>query len=164
MQARALANTLQYHDIAAIYSSPMERCIETAEPLAQEKGIDVGIEDDINEIEIGDWTLKSLDELEHDPAWIAFNESRTNNAPPGGEHAFDIQRRMLEFTKRAISKHPDSVVVAFSHADPIRAALAGFLSANINIMPHIEISACGYSAVRFYEGWIDVQYINRLPY
>ena len=62
-QANALAERLAGVPLAAVYSSPLERTVETAQPLAQSRSLTVEVRETLGETRYGDWTGRSLDEL-----------------------------------------------------------------------------------------------------
>src|SRR5699024_3901639 len=111
--------------IAAVYSSPVRRAVETAAVLAEQRGCALQVDAALDEVEFGDWTGRSFEELRFDPAWHAFNTHRTSSLIAGGGSMLDVQARALAWVVRTAAAHPGATVVAVSHADVIRAVLAG---------------------------------------
>ena len=122
-QAEDLVTAFAGRPLHAIYSSPMERCLATAAPLARARGLDVRVDPDLTEAKFGEWTGRTFADLETLPEWQAFNTRRATAPVPGGEAAADVQRRMLAALDRIRRAHPGDTVAVFSHADPIRYAL-----------------------------------------
>jgi broad specificity phosphatase PhoE len=81
--------------IDAVYSSPLVRVRETAEPIATDHCLGVDIEDDLNEVDFGDWTGATFDVLQADPRWDAFNARHSAAVVPNGERPLDVQRRVV---------------------------------------------------------------------
>jgi probable phosphoglycerate mutase len=122
-QAEDLAVQLADLPIAAVYSSPLERARETAQPLAREKGLEIRIEPAFGEINFGEWQGRDFPELEHDPRWHLFNVFRSGTPAPQGESMLEAQARMMRALYRVAPEHAGETVAIFSHADAIKAAL-----------------------------------------
>src|SRR4051812_30297042 len=94
-QAELLAARLARIPIRAIYASPLERAMQTAEPMALTHNLTVQPVDDLGEIRFGEWEGRSIAELDRLPDWQRFNSFRSGTQPPGGEFLFEVQARML---------------------------------------------------------------------
>ena len=90
-QARDLAEHLTLLPIKRICSSPLERALETAEPLAQKLGMDVHIRPQLIEMDPGDWTGMDLLKLRKLPEWQDFLSARGRVRMPGGERLTEVQ-------------------------------------------------------------------------
>ncbi len=143
-----LAARLGRTEIAAVYSSPIERCVETAHALATPHGLGVTLRENLTEIDFGAWTGKELGELQVDPAFRDFNVARSRTRPPGGEHASEVQARMVEELERVRRDHPDAFVAVVSHGDPLKAAIGYYLGVPIDLLNRLEISPGSLSALR----------------
>lgn len=148
-QAEELANRLAGLPISAIYSSPMERARETAEPVARRLGLEVQTEPGLNEIDFGEWTGRTLAELDGIPSWKAFNEERSTTRIPGGELIGEVLERALEACQRISRTHrdPGAVVGLVSHGDVLRALIAHFAGISLDLMRRIELSPASVSVV-----------------
>jgi broad specificity phosphatase PhoE len=124
--ARALAQRVAQNHFAAIYSSPLERAVETAAEIAKQDQVPVKISEPFNELDFGDWTGETIESLDHDPVWRSFNSIRTRTPIPGGESILDAQARIVDELKRLAFEHEDGDVAIVSHADMIKIALAYF--------------------------------------
>ena len=127
-QAQVLAEKLSAAPIKAIYSSPLERAIETARPLAEALGLPIQIRPSLIETDIGEWqghTLKCVRRLK---LWRVVQSTPSLMRFPGGESFADAQYRMsLEIQSICSSHEKDNLIACFSHADPIKLAIAYFV-------------------------------------
>lgn len=118
---------------AAIYSSPLQRALATAAPLARVIGRTVEARDGLAEIDYGRWDGKSVDEVDReyhdeyerwtaDPAW---------NPPTGGETAVALAQRVTHVFEGIRAAHPDGNVLVVSHKATIRVALCALLGVDV---------------------------------
>src|SRR5215210_6384313 len=147
-QARELSLRFAALPIAAVYSGPLERSRETAGPIAEALGVPLGQADGLDELDFGEWTGRSLEELESEPLWRAFNTFRSSTRIPGGELAGEVVGRALDEVSRFERKHPKRLVVAVSHGDVIRSLVAHYAGMPIDLLLRLEISPASVSAVR----------------
>jgi probable phosphoglycerate mutase len=159
-QANRLAVRLQSHAIAAIYSSPLDRAIETAEPIAQQQRIVTRICEGLIEIDFGAWTGRKFEELEQEPAWHTFNTRRSTATVPGGERAVDVQNRILSAIDRFRQQHPAETVVAISHADVIRSAVAHVAGVSLDAFQQFEIGPASVTALQIGDECARLLYVN----
>jgi len=139
-QAALLARRLARAPLRAIYCSPLERAIETAEPVAAATGAAIQVRDAIGEIRFGEWTGRTFEELEVIPEWRKFNTSRSTTRIPGGELMLETQARMVAELECIRSRHPAEIAAVVSHGDPIRAAVLYFAGMPLDFYDRIEIS------------------------
>jgi probable phosphomutase (TIGR03848 family) len=148
-QAGALADALGALPLNAVYSSPLDRAIETAEPLALRLGTVVQPMEELNELDFGDWTGRKLEELEPLPLWRAWNETRGSARIPGGERMADVVGRALEGVDRMRRVHDGELVAAVTHGDVLRGLLAHLLGMPLDLLHLLEVSPASVSVVRF---------------
>lgn len=146
-EAEALAEALAERPIAAVFSSPLERARETAHPVAARHDLRVAIDPTLDEIDFGEWTGLTLDELHADPAWRRFNAFRSTTPIPGGETMLAVQARAVAALIRMRSSFPEGEVVAVSHGDVIKAILAHFLALPLDLISRIEVAPASRSVV-----------------
>ena len=147
LQAQRLADRFRGITLEAIYSSPLERAVETAETLARENKLEVHKDPAFNEIHFGDWTGKSFDALSSDENWRRFNSERSATRIPGGESFLEVQNRAIAALYLLRSQNNNAKVAIVSHADVIKAAVGYFTATPIDLLQRIEISPCSVSVV-----------------
>ena len=151
-QAEALARRFAGEAVDAVWTSPLQRARETAEPIAARLGLPARPSDALSEIDFGAWTGQSFAALGDDPRWRRWNEARGSERPPGGESMAEAQARAAGEVERARAGHPDGRVLLVSHGDVIKAALAGVLGLSLDAHARFEISPGSVSALAVWEG------------
>src|ERR1700758_3193787 len=105
-QARALAQTIKKkYILSEVVSSPLERALETAQPIAEAQNVALTIDEGIGEIDFGLWMGKSFEELGDREDWRTYNRWRATHWPPGGESMMDVQARAWRSIQIALSRH-----------------------------------------------------------
>jgi len=160
-QAEAICACLSSIPIHAIYSSPLERALETAAPLAAKLGLEVQISEPFIEINYGAWTGMPVAELLKSPDWQAFSRLRSTSRPPGGESLLDIQHRTSTEMERLCAMRPGQTVAIFSHGDPIRAVLMHSLGMSCDLLHRIQVDPASISIVQVADWGPMVTAINR---
>jgi probable phosphomutase (TIGR03848 family) len=146
-QAHALAERLAPVPLAAVYSSPLERCVETAEAVAAQRGVAVNASDALGEVRYGDWTGRSLAQLTRTRLWKVVQSAPSNARFPAGESLLEVQDRAAAEIGRIAAAHPRGVVAAFSHGDVIRLVLAHLAGVHVDLFQRIVVSPASVSAV-----------------
>ena len=125
---------------AALYSSPLERCRETADAAAAVLGLSVTLDDGLVEIDFGEWTGRTFDELKTDPRWDTWNTRRTLARPPGGETLGEAQMRAARAVEAIRAAHPEGSVVLVTHSDIVKALAAHWLGLSLDFHGRFEVS------------------------
>ena len=146
-QVARMAERVARLPVKAVYSSPVLRARQTAEPLAQRLGFATELTDNLAEIQYGDWTGKTLDELRPLELWKQWNSFRSGTRVPNGETMLDVQSRVVAEMQRLREKHPDQVVALVSHGDVIKSAVAYCMGVSLDLFQRIEISLASVSVV-----------------
>jgi probable phosphoglycerate mutase len=162
-QAGRLAWKLLGCGITRLYSSPLERALETAAPIAEALGLKVEVRDALGEIRYGEWTGKRFADLDRDPRWRIFNQYRSGTRPPGGETMLEAQVRIAGELECLRARHPDETIAAVSHADIIRAALVHYAGMPIDLYHRLAIDPASFSIVRLEPGGPRIQALNVPP-
>jgi probable phosphomutase (TIGR03848 family) len=135
--------------IAAVYSSPLERTRQTAAPIAKALGLRVRPTKGLLECDFGDWTGAQLKSLYKKPEWRTVQRNPSGFRFPGGESFTEMQTRMTGAIDALRKDHPGQTVVAVSHADPIKAAVAHALGTHLDLFQRIVVSPCSVSAILY---------------
>ena len=146
-QARRLAEGFTNETVASVQSSPLERALETAEPIAAAAGRSVEVNDGIVEIDFGPWTGQTFAALNGDPQWAGWNGARSVSRPPGGETMLEAQARVVAVLERLRSAYGGRKVVLVSHQDVIKAALLYHLGLPIDAYARIDIDPASVSTL-----------------
>jgi probable phosphomutase (TIGR03848 family) len=133
--------------ITAVYASPLERTRETAAPIARALGTRVRVRRGLLECDFGDWTGEDLARLRKLPEWRTVQRYPSGFRFPGGESFAEMQTRTTGCLAELVAAHPGETVVAVSHADPIKAALAQALGTHLDLFQRIVVSPCSISAI-----------------
>jgi probable phosphoglycerate mutase len=144
-QAEALARRLAELPLAAIYSSPLERAVQTAQPLAARLGLPVQICEGFAEIDFGEWTGRRFADLAQEPRWQHWNAFRSGAGLPNGGLMLWVQARAVAALHELCQQHPDLVVAVVSHGDVLKAAIAYYLGVPLDLFQRIEISPASLS-------------------
>ncbi|MGH9084175.1 MAG: MSMEG_4193 family putative phosphomutase [Acidimicrobiales bacterium] len=135
--------------VAAVYASPLERTRETAGPIARALDLRVRRTKGLLECEFGDWTGAELKKLSKLPEWRTVQRNPSGFRFPGGESFTEMQARIGRAIETMRTDHPGGVVVAVSHADPIKAAVAQAMGMHLDLFQRIVISPCSVSAILY---------------
>src|SRR3954454_2277931 len=120
-QAEAVAERIgALPKVAAVYASPLERTRETAAPIARKLGHKVVADRGLLECDFGEWTGAQLKDLMKLPAWRTVQRYPSGFRFPGGESFTEMQARITGAVAKLVERHRGGVVVAVSHADPIK--------------------------------------------
>jgi probable phosphomutase (TIGR03848 family) len=161
LEAEELAGRLSLLAISAIYSSPLERALETAGPLASRLAVPVQEAPGLLEVDFGQWTGKTLDQLQGDPEWITFNTFRSGARIPGGESTGEVLARALNAVEQIGKAHAgDQLVALVSHGDVLRTLLTYYLGMPLDLLFRLEISPASVSVIRIQEHGPEVLSVN----
>jgi probable phosphoglycerate mutase len=135
--------------ITAVYSSPLERTRETAAAIARALGVKVQPRRGLLECDFGEWTGAELAKLVKLPEWTTVQRYPSGFRFPGGESFTGMQARMVTTLAELCAGHPNQTVVAVSHADPIKAAVADALGSHLDLFQRIVVSPCSVTAISY---------------
>src|SRR4029078_8922777 len=134
-----------------VYASPLERTRETAAPIAKAVRKRVRVEKGLIECDFGSWTGKELKALFKLPEWKQVQGVPSQFRFPGGESFSEMQTRMTTALTTLATRHPGKTVVAVSHADPIKAAVAHAMGTHLDLFQRVVVSPCSVSAIALTE-------------
>ncbi|HEY2833223.1 MAG TPA: histidine phosphatase family protein [Sporichthyaceae bacterium] len=155
-QAAAVAERLARLPLAAVVSSPLQRCLETVAPLLAATGGRVRKEKRLAECDYGDWTGRSIKELMKEKVWKVVQTHPSAVAFPGGESMAAMAARAVdairEWDQRLSAEHGSAAVwVACSHGDLIKAVVADALGMHLDLFQRIVIDPGSVTAIRYTE-------------
>ena len=162
-QAEAAAQRIaKLKRVAAVYASPLERARETAMPIARIRSLALRIERGLLELDVGSWTGSRLDRVSKRPEWTTVQRYPSGFRFPEGESFVEMQARVTAALARMVEHHPGSVVVAVSHADPIKAALAHALGMHLDLFQRLAIAPGSITTIVYGAGGPTVLGMNAL--
>ncbi|AEA27228.1 putative phosphomutase [Pseudonocardia dioxanivorans CB1190] len=166
-QAEKVVERLAGLPIVEIVTSPMTRCRQTVEPLAIDRKITPVVEDELSEVDYGDWTGGTLKTLAKEPLWKVVQAHPSAAVFPGGEGLAGMQARAVAAVRRhgariAEQHGPTAVWVACSHGDVIKSVLADALATHLDNFQRIMVDTCSVSVVHYTDTRPFVARVNDL--
>ena len=162
-EVERLAAALADSGIQALYSSPLERTMETASAISRRLNHPVQIRECFGEMRFGDWTDKTFEALNKDPRWHTFNRFRAGTRAPGGELMLEVQGRMVAGMEAIREELPEATVAIVSHGDPIKAAVMYYTGMSLDHLARIEISPASVSVLDVRDRGPKLLLLNGLP-
>jgi len=151
-QAARLADRLKAIRLAGLYTSPLERCTETARPLAASMKLPVEPRPELREVEYGRWTGRPIAQLSKTSLWKLVHQTPSSVRFPGGEALAEVQGRSVAALEAIADEHPGRVVGVVTHADVIRLVLAHFAGVHLDLFQRLVVSPASVSAVALGDG------------
>ena len=152
-QAIDLAHRLLPVPLAAVVTSPLERCQETAAALTDGRtGMAAQIDERVVEVRYGDWTGRSLKELAREPLWKVVQQHPSAAVFPGpeGESLAGTQARAVAAVRDWNTRlGPEATYAVCSHGDVIKAILADALGMHLDQFQRIVVNPCSVSVVTY---------------
>lgn len=148
--------------LAAVVSSPLLRCLATAERAAEAAGVPLVVERDLIETDFGRWEGLTFSEAaEQDPEVHSRWLSDTSVPPPDGESFAVVRARVERALRRIVDDRPGGVVAVVSHVTPIKLAIRAGLGAGDELLFRLHLDLASVSDVRFYpDGPTSVHLVN----
>lgn len=164
-QAQALVERLARLPLAAVVSSPLQRCRETVVPLAQARELGVTLDDRFIEMDYGEWTGRQLRKVAKEPLWKVVQAHPSAVVFPGGEGLAAMQARAVaavrEWDAKLAAEHgPQVLWLVCTHGDIIKAVLADALGVHLDGFQRIVANPGSVSAVTYTETRPFVQRVN----
>jgi probable phosphomutase (TIGR03848 family) len=159
-QAAGLTERFEGLSLAAIYTSPLERCRETAAPLASAHGIEVRTRRELGEVDYGDWTNRSLRQLARTKLWRTVQTTPSQAVFPNGESLQEVKERAIRAVLTIAREHPRAHVAVVSHGDPIRLLVSHAAGAHLDGFQRIAVDPASVSVIAIGEGPPRVYRVN----
>lgn len=157
-QAARTADRIAAVPLAAVVSSPLERCRQTSRALLERQSgtPETRIERAITECDYGDWQGRKLADLAKEPLWRTVQANPSAVVFPGGESMQGMQSRAVAAIRRIDAEveaahGPNAVWVAVSHGDVIKSVLADALGMHLDLFQRIAVGPASVSIVRYGE-------------
>jgi broad specificity phosphatase PhoE len=160
LAAECLADRLALLSIGAIYTGPLERARETAEPLSNRLRLKMSLAPAFDEIEFGSWTLLPFSDLEQRPDWKAWNEYRDCSVPPAGESILAVRSRASRELECLAETHYGETLAVVSHGEVIKSTLMHYLGIPVNYHCRLDISPGSISVLTIHDGQPQILVIN----
>ncbi len=151
-QAQALAERLAPAPIRAIYSSPLERALETAAPLARAKKLRVHTCAALREIDPGAWTGRSVRALARTKLWRVVQQQPSRAEFPEGDTFLAVQGRAVAAVEQLARAHPKDLVAAVTHADVIKLVVAHYLGLPLDLFQRLVIGPASITLLHLGQG------------
>jgi probable phosphomutase (TIGR03848 family) len=154
-EAKRLGERLEAVRFKALYSSPLERCLETAEIVTERRALPVEVLDELGEVRYGSWQGKTFRSLMKTKLWrtVQLVPSQARFPGPGGESLLELQTRGVRAVETIRARHARGVVGVFSHADMIKAIVAHYLGLHLDLFQRIHVDTASVTAIAFYNGF-----------
>ncbi len=164
-QAQALGEALTQVPIKAIYSSLLERAMETAEPIATSHKLEILQEPRLMDADVGKWTGKSLKVLRNTNAWKVVQQSPSRFQFPEGKSFVDLQTRIVNALEGIVKKYnkPRDIIAVVFHADPIKLAVSHFLGLPLDHFQRLSCDTGSVSALYVGEMGANLIKLNQRP-
>ncbi|HUB34383.1 MAG TPA: histidine phosphatase family protein, partial [Bryobacteraceae bacterium] len=137
-QAKRLADRLAHRSLQAIYTSPLERAVETAAILAPPHELEPRQDADFAEVRFGQWEGVKIGELDQREDLRRYYQFRSGVRPPGGELLGEVQTRVVRKLQALAAVHDGTEVAVVSHGDALRSALAFYLGIPLDMILRFE--------------------------
>jgi probable phosphomutase (TIGR03848 family)/uncharacterized repeat protein (TIGR03847 family) len=165
VQATALGQRLASVKIDALYSSPLERTVETAQAVVEHHPeLTINLLDDIGEVRYGDWQGAELSKLSQRKLWRIVQAYPSRARFPNGETMRESQMRAVNALEMLAEKHPRERVAVVSHSDIIKMIVAHFMGIHLDLFQRIEISPASLSIISLHFGRCNISQINETSY
>ncbi|MBN1429255.1 MAG: MSMEG_4193 family putative phosphomutase [Anaerolineae bacterium] len=160
-QAEALGRRLAAAKLQRVYSSPLERAIETAHSImTHHPDLELHIEEGIGEVRYGQWTGQSLKKLARTRLWQVVQHYPSRARFPDGESIREMQVRSVGAMEQIVDRHPDGAVVVISHADVIKVVVAHYAGMPIDVFQRLTIAPASISIIGFHQIGVSIIRLN----
>ena len=162
-QAAEIARTLSQLPIKAIYSSPLERAVETAKPLAMSLELGIQLRPDLTDTDVGQWAGRSWRVLGRTRLWKVIQKTPSQFQFPGGETFVQTQERVVHTLDAIASKHADELIAVVFHADPIKLAVAYYLGLSLDNFQRLTVHTGSVTIMKMDASGAKLLALNLIP-
>ena len=163
-QAEALGKALADTPIKAIYSSPLERALETAAPIAGARKLDVIQDPGLLESNVGKWQGQSIRKLALTKYWKVIQQAPSRAAHPGGESFLQTQTRIVSALDAICARYkPRDMIACVFHSDPIKLAVAHYLGLPLDRFQRLGCDTASLTMLYLGESGANLMKLNQRP-
>jgi probable phosphomutase (TIGR03848 family) len=162
-QAESVAEGLAEGGLDAVYSSPIERTLETARVIASRHGLEVRIRRALGEVRYGKWTNRSFKMLTRTKLWSSVQRWPSGTRFPEGETLREVQARAVAEIERLRGEHPRQRICCVSHADVIRVIAAHYLGLHIDLFQRLIVFPGSITVIVIDDDGPKVLTVNATP-
>lgn len=160
-QAQHLAEVLALQPIQGIYSSPMCRAVETAQPVAEALHLFVEMEPTLTQVDFGEWQGLAFEELQKREDWKRFKADPSAIGTPGGESMWAVRQRvMLGLERIATGYGEEDMIAIFAHGSIIRSAISLYLDMPLHAMNRLRVAPASVSTLVVKENFARLLQLN----
>jgi broad specificity phosphatase PhoE len=162
--AEALSKMLEKTPPKAVYSSPLERTMQTALPIASTFGLEVTPRQGLIETDVGEWQGKTVKQLSRLKIWKTVQKNPSVFRFPGGESFAECQCRISQEIQSLTAMHdPKEAVICVSHSDPIKLAVAFFLGLPLDLFQRLGLAPASITALHLSDNGCFLHTLNYIP-
>ena len=164
-QAEQSGKMLESLNISAIYSSPIDRALQTAEIVAKYCDLEILTDDRLIELDMGKFTKMPYDEIfaKHGNVFLKFYEGSNEVSENGVETFTDVQKRIFDMIDFVVNRHKTENVVLVTHMDPIKAMIGKVLSLKPEILFELIIANASLNIFKNHDQKFYLTAINAMP-
>ena len=164
-QAEQSGKMLESLNISAIYSSPIDRALQTAEIVGNHCNLEPVTDDRLIELDMGKFTKMPYNEIfaKHGNVFLKFYEGSEEVSENGVETFANVQKRVFEMVDFVINKHKNENVVLVTHMDPIKAMIGKTLSLKPEILFELIIANASLNIFKNHDQKLYLTGINVMP-
>ena len=163
VQSRAIVEALNNLQVTHIYSSPIQRCLETIEPFAKSSKRKVTKAPNFIEMDYGDWSGRKLSALRGEKLWKSIQKRPSTVRFPNGESFQEMQARIKKGLNELAKKHKKGRVLVVSHGDPIKVIIASALGMNLDDFQKLVVDPASLTIIDWPSGTLLGSNIPLLP-
>jgi probable phosphomutase (TIGR03848 family) len=162
-EAEVAASSLAKVRLKSVYSSPMDRCIESARIIADKHGLPARTRRDLAEVEYGTWTNRSLKAVARTKLWSSVQKWPAGTRFPEGESFVEIQSRGVAVLEDLRIRHPKDRICVVSHGDVIRLVMAHYMGIHLDLFQRILVTPSSISVLSVTDSGPLVLTLNAPP-
>ncbi len=162
--AHEVGRALTGEGVASLYSSPVQRCRETARAIGAELGLRPTVYKSFTEVDYGTWAGRSMGSLRRTKLWKQLFVAPSRVRFPGGETLGEVQARAVAAVEALAAASPEGAVVVVSHGDVIKSVLAHYIGTPLDMFQRIVVEPLSVSTIELRpDGFPLVLAMNRKP-